>query len=376
MRKLMIGILVTLVMVFALAPAASALERRQADHVLVDKGETIYDDVILLGDTVTIEGTVDGDVFAFANSVYVRGTINGNLITAATRVDIDGTVMGTAFAGGTNVNVKGRIERNLVAAGSSLNLAATGSIGRSVLAAGDRIVQKSNIERSMLVAGNAITVDGKVGDQVEAYANDLRITASAVVGGPVTFTSRNQAHVDPGARTGALTHKDLPVRYDYNYDTHWAGRWWQGIRFVSFVLLGLAILALFPTLRRTFPQTVLDKFWQVPLTGIVTMVVFPILFVILLLTVVGIPISFLLLAALPVVVYAGQVLVSYSLAKLLSDRIGFMANWSWPLLFLAGAILTSLLTVVPAVGWVFTFAFLLYGLGGMVWLANPKNRAA
>ncbi|HWI62004.1 MAG TPA: polymer-forming cytoskeletal protein [Symbiobacteriaceae bacterium] len=376
MRKLLIGLLVILTMVFAIVPVASAVDLRQGTtRETVEKNETVDDDLLMFGDSVTIEGTVNGDVFAFANSVFVRGTINGNLITAASRVEVDGAVAGTVFAAGSSVTVNGRIDRSLVAAGSRVILDSKGTVGHSLIAGADRIDVLGSTGRGMAAGAATIEINGKIGRELKTYSNNLRILSNATVAGPVAHTGEREAFIDPAAKTGPVTYTFAQVEWDHN-TTFWVGEWWKVISFISFLACGLLILALFPGLRRTFPQLVLEKPWQLPLTGIVTLVVLPIAAILLIATVIGIPVSLLSLLALPLLMYVGQILVSYAVGKLLGDRVPFMANWNWTALFLVGAILTTAVVSVPGAGWLFGTAFVLYGFGGVLWMLFARQRTA
>ena len=61
----------------ALPAAASAIDRREGNTVVVASGETVSDDLYAFGNTITIDGTVDGDVVAFGQMVLINGDCSG-----------------------------------------------------------------------------------------------------------------------------------------------------------------------------------------------------------------------------------------------------------------------------------------------------------
>ena len=85
MRRL----LVALVLLCTLAPAASA---QAADDpsprivingpVTIDRDQTT-DDVVVVDGDVLVRGKVDGDLIAIAGDVVIRGTVTGNVVTVA-----------------------------------------------------------------------------------------------------------------------------------------------------------------------------------------------------------------------------------------------------------------------------------------------------
>jgi cytoskeletal protein CcmA (bactofilin family) len=365
MRKLWLSLIATALVIFAIVPSAFALDIRQGTRITVAKGETVNDDLLLMGDNFIIEGNVDGDVYAFGNNITVTGTINGNLITAGSHVDLHGTVTGSVLSAGSNVFIDGRVERSLLGAGSSVTLDGTGSVGRSVIAAGDHVNIVGTVGRGMLAGGNQVTVSGQIGQELRVWASNLRIAAPAVVNGPVTYTGQHEAQVENGARTGELTYYHAETNYQ---QVNWMPRMWTFLKFVGFLAIGLIFLALFPSLRRSFPALFIEKPWQVPLTGFLALVAFPIALVIVMMTIIGIPLGLLSMVLAPALAYFGQVLTSFAAARLLADQLDFMRNWAWPVLFAAGALVTTVLTQLPGFGWFFTAAFLFYGLGGVLWL--------
>lgn len=375
MRKLFIGFLVVLTMLFAVVPAASALDLREGVRETIGQTEVIDDDVLMLGDVLKIEGTVNGDVFAFGQTVFVSGTINGNLITAANHIEVNGPVNGTIFSAGGDVFVNSRVGRSLVAAGSNVVIDKDSSIGHSVLAAGDDVYVNGTVGRGVAVGANGLWVRGKVGKELRAYVNDMRIESGAVIDGPVEYTSDHEAFIASDAKTGPVNYSYARVEWD-GHATFWMGKWWKAISFLSFLGFGLVLLAFFPALRRSFPQLVLEKPWQIPVTGLAALFAIPISLVILLLTVIGIPFSVVGWLAFPVLLYFGQVLVAYTVGRLLGDYVPAMQNWSWPVLFLVGAVLTTLVVEVPGIGWLFGFASVVYGLGGSLWLIYSRRHAA
>ncbi|HYF93011.1 MAG TPA: hypothetical protein VD969_12305 [Symbiobacteriaceae bacterium] len=372
MRKLWFGMLTTLILLFAAVPSAFAIDMREGVRVTVEKGETVNDDLFLFGNTNIIDGTVNGDVFAFGQDVLVQGTINGNLVAGASRVEIAGNVTGSVLAGANTVIASGRVDNTFVAGGSRVETDAAASIGRSLVVGADHFKHDGTVGRGALIGANSATFNGRIGQELQAWVNNL--TIKGTIEGPVTYTSGHEAVFDPAAKTGPVTYHYARTNWDR---THYpAFRWWSVVSLIGFVGFGLLILALFPVLRRTFPQTVVEKPWQVPLTGLITFVAFPFAFIILLLTVVGIPFSFMTMAALFVMVFIGQMLVAYTVGKLMGEYVPFMAGWNWPLLYVVGAVVVVGLKAIPGIGWFFGLTSLLYGLGGMLWLLGGKHKAA
>jgi cytoskeletal protein CcmA (bactofilin family) len=375
MRRLWISLLLAMTLLVAVVPSAMAIEYRQGNAITVGKTETIEDDLIVSGSAVTIDGTVNGDVFAFAQTVVVNGTINGNLFAAARVVDVKGTISGTAATAGQQVLVQGRIERNLVAAGSTVTLLQSGSVGRSLIGAGDTVEQYGAVERGVAVAGSKLMIAGRVGREVRAASGSLDVASTAVVKGPLTYWSNSAARIAAGSQVGEVRHEVTAGNTTPDFGPWYRSPWLIGLKFGGFLIVGLALLALFPRLRASFPSLIIRKPWQAPLAGFLALIAIPIAAVILMITVIGAPLGIVTVLLYPVMIYTGQVLVAWAAGRLLADRVPALRAQNWAVLFLLGALITTVLTQLPIVGVGVTVAALLYGMGGLWFTATERREA-
>ncbi|MDB4893913.1 MAG: hypothetical protein JWN15_175 [Firmicutes bacterium] len=375
MRRLLISLLLAMTLLVAVVPSAMAIEYRQGNAITVGKTETIEDDLIVSGSAVTIDGTVNGDVFAAADTVLVNGTINGNLFAAGRVIDVKGTISGTAATAGQQVLVQGRIGGNLLAAGSTVTLLQSGSVGRSLIGAGDTVEQYGAVERGVAVAGSKLMIAGRVGREVRAASGSLDVASTAVVKGPLTYWSNSAARIAAGSQVGEVRHEVTAGATMADVGPWYRSPWLIGLKFGGFLIVGLALLALFPRLRASFPGLIVRKPWQAPLAGFLALIAIPIAAVILMITVIGAPLGIVTVLLYPVIIYAGQVLVAWAAGRLLADRVPGLRRQSWAALFILGALITTVLTQLPIVGSVVAFGALLYGMGGLWFTATERREA-
>ena len=65
--------------VLAAVPAA-AIEFRGGQHVVVGSDEVILDDLYATGETVTVDGKVEGDLIVCGQEVRMNGVVTGDLM--------------------------------------------------------------------------------------------------------------------------------------------------------------------------------------------------------------------------------------------------------------------------------------------------------
>lgn len=376
MRKIGTMLLMTLVFLLGTGAQALALSNRQGSVITVAAHETINDDLALAGNSIMVDGIINGDLLATGQNLVINGTVNGNLIAAASSVEIRGTVNGTVVSMGDTTVVTGRIERNLISAGNRVSIEQNGSVGHNWIAAGDRLELLGSVGRGVAAAGDRVILSGVVSNEVRAAVQNLEIRGSAAVGGPVTYWSDREVQVGSGAQLGTITRHEQAWDWQPQFRPWFTSPWWAAIKFGGFMAVGLLLLALFPRLRERFPALLIAKPWQTPLAGFLTLIALPIAAVLLMLTLIGLPLGLLSILLLPVMIYLGQVLVAWTIGQLLSERIDSLKAMSWQVLFLIGALLTTLLIELPVVGGLFGGAALFYGLGGLYFIIVQRHEVA
>src|SRR3989304_5338824 len=147
----------TSVLVVLVAIAFGTVRSAQAFEVnedgVIPEGEVIDDDVLIGGNNVVINGTVNGDVFAFGSIVTLNGVITGSLVVGASALDLGSEAV---------------VGRNVLFGGFSMSAKEGSSVGRDLLAAGYQTLLSGEVDRDVKVSVAALDLAGTVGGEVEA----------------------------------------------------------------------------------------------------------------------------------------------------------------------------------------------------------------
>ncbi len=113
----------------------------------IPQGMVVDQDIVLIGQNVTIDGTVNGNVIVLGNQVAIRGVINGSLILLS-----------------QNAVIGGRISGGVYVAALTLELAAPAMLGRDLylVTVSVESAPNSTIQRDLF----AITLDAGLNGQV------------------------------------------------------------------------------------------------------------------------------------------------------------------------------------------------------------------
>lgn len=109
----------------------------------VDTNETVEDDVTITGGSATIDGTVDGDLSVMGGEATVNGLIEGEIAVMGGNLRINGTIKEDAAVFGGTVRHKGIIEGDLAAIGGSILLDSGSVVQGDVVTIGGTVERDS-----------------------------------------------------------------------------------------------------------------------------------------------------------------------------------------------------------------------------------------
>lgn len=320
--------LVAVLLIVAALPGLAAAESRSGGVVTVGPDETIDGDLEAFGGTVVVEGTVTGDVEAFGGTVVIAGSVGGNVEAFGGTVEIDGTVDGDVEAAGGTVTITddARVGGSLGAGASTVTI--DGTIAEDAEVGGERITLGPNAE-----IGGDLTYDGQL-DRADG----------ATVDGAVSRTQNVDAGPDgPGFSlpSGTFTVYGALVN----------------------LLAGAVLLVAFPRFSTTVADGVTDDPIRSGAFGLLALVGIPIVLVLLLVTIVGIPLSIAGVVAYAVLVWAGAIYGRYAAGRWVLAQADRDGRW---LALLLGVLGVALLKLVPILGDLVEAVVVLAGLGALV----------
>ena len=188
---------------------ASAAEIRREREILVPATEVVHNDLIVAGEEVRVDGTIDGDLIAFTHELTVTGHVTGDIIAFAAEVRVDGTVDGNVRVFTNLGNIGGSVGKNITAFANTLELTSKGQVGGGLIALAANATLDGRIHRDVLGLVGRTYLDGMVGGQVWIRGRTLAITSTAEIGGPASFEGRERPTVSAGAKLASPLHVEI-----------------------------------------------------------------------------------------------------------------------------------------------------------------------
>jgi cytoskeletal protein CcmA (bactofilin family) len=345
----------------AVAPAGQAFELRRDDvRVTVGPDEIIDDTLIVMAESVLVEGTVTGDLIAMGERVSIRGEVRGIVLGMGNTVELEGTVGGSVAAMGETVTFRNaRLGGNAYGMGRVVDLGSATTVAGNTSLMGAEAHLTGRVGRDVLAMGRSVDVRGTVDGNLRSYSERMDVGGSARIGGDLITTVGNadQVTVDPGATVQGETRIDVHPQKPSRYVT-WQYYLGEALQLLAAFICGLVLFHLFPGLARGR----LDSGGEALTTtaiGALGLVAVPALAVACILTLIGAPLGIAALLMWLLGLYLAGIVTAAFVGRRLLDG----ADGRPVLSLLLGLGIVYVLVNVPYLGGLARVVVLLLGLG-------------
>lgn len=371
----LVGAALSVMLLLALGAAnASAVEFRHVHGgvVKVAKGEVVADTLVAAGETVLIEGTVDGDLVAAGSRIEVRGEIKGDLIAAGNTIIIGGNVENNALLAAQRISIEGQVKRNVYAASEHFELANTANILQTVFAAASMGTVDGKIGNSLVAAMGRLQMAGAVDRDIRLHANRVTLLSGAHVGGNLVARTHQPIHIDPGAKIDGKTTTET-IREKPRYLTA-RFYFFQVIWLLAAFVVGVVLLKIFPRFYGGAAEAV-SSVWRSLGLGLAVLAGVPVAAIAAGITLVGLPLALMAVAIYLIALYLAKIFVAAYLGRRLLGTSAAAGSASLGALFL-GLLILAVVGHLPFIGILIRFVILLSGLGALAWQLYEQARMA
>ncbi len=370
MKKLFTFILLLVVGLVNVAPVI-AQTFTSGESATLPRNETVNGNYFATGDKVTVSGTVNGDAYVAGGNVLVDGTINGDLLVAGGNVTIRGTVTQDIRAAGGNIIISSDVGRNTTVVGGSVDITDSASLSGSLVAGTGNLQVFAPVASSITIgAGNAV-IGNTVGGDIAAGVGEMTLSPDAQVAGNIQYWSENEADIAPGASVSGTIQQERPPQGSTQAAEKAAEGFFSAISvgvtlasFLSALILGLLLVKFTPRFLENTSQAIVNTPGRSLLVGFIALVIIPIGAFFLFITLLLIPLSFLVMVMYFVALYFSKLFVAYAIGTKAADVLN--VTWAKGVVFAAGLILFYLLSAIPVIGWILSFIAMLLGLGALL----------
>ena len=367
--------------IFLSASPAKAVFLKSGDNVSLPKTQKISEAAVVYGSTLVIDSDIDGDLYCAGRDVTLNGNVKGDVICAAQSFKINGTVDGNIRALAQTIDIAGSITRNLSAASQSLIIEPKSQIKGDLFFGAQNVNLNGVMGRDLAGAGETITVSGSLIRNALITSTDLSVANTGKIGGNLDYYMEKSAVATIGAKAvkgSVVRHEIATPEKTVNKEQV---RKTAGIAMtmakifgvLAFVLLGLVLIYFDRRNTEARVSQIISKPLVSGLLGFAVLFLFPFAFFIMVITIVGIPLAFVVLLVYVVALVTASLYTSIVYGKLLLEKLFHNSKATLALQMLLGVVLLGLVTCLPIIGWLIGFVSFCLGLGAIVLTIMPQK---
>ncbi len=359
--------------VLALALAGAAVAQDDDDDRPASRF-ALGGDGYVAGQTAVLEGAgTPGDVFMAGERVYLRSTVGGAAHLAGRRVRVEDRVEGNVYAAGFEVSIEAPVGANATVMGYDVEL--SGPVAGNLRAMGSELSIRGDIGGAALLTGETISLDAAITGDAVIVGRRTEYGTGARVDGTLTIYAEDPEDVsvpEAVAPAGRVSVRPLPEFEGMDEDFYRpmpSSRQILGGFLMAVVVVGLTaviVIAIAPKTVQAWRELALARTWRALGSGFLVTSALSGSAIVLSFTLIGI----LLVPAVFVVtwlaLYFGYVLGAYVLGAAVWRAFGKGVPEGLGGKFAVaaiGALLGGLAWFVPVIGWLFTVALTLIGVG-------------
>ncbi|OJF89902.1 hypothetical protein [Alkalibacterium sp. 20] len=339
----------------------------------LEQGSTIDGPGFFSGDFVQVDGDVDGTTFVSGNQIQINGDINGSLFVAGRSIQINGEINGNIYGLGTRIQMRGQNEGEVFFAGETITIEQDAEPGRDMFIAGMDVMLEGDVPRHLFAVGEFITLNGAIGGDATINSESLMLGDSASIDGNLSYEGPEEADMSPTATVAGQTEFNQRDTWDmaWNWNVSQQERWQFRLLFALWsILSALVVWFMIKLLKPLFwIDNALPISTKPLLTlglGALALIATPFILVLLMITLIGIPMSFILAMLYGIALYISRIIVALFIGASIFRLFGKPNFDNEFLLVLIGLFIVELVMLIPYVGWIFGFFIVITGLGALI----------
>ena len=351
--------------------SASAFQFKAGEQLTIPSQEVISEDFYVAGGAITSEGPVGGDFTLAGGNLLVGSSVSQDLVAVGGSITVTGDVSDDFRAAGGTIVLQSAVAGDALIAGGQVTLSGSG-IGGDVAVGAGALTITAPIAKDLRVGAGEVLIDSEIGGNVRIFADRVVLGENARILGDLTYDAVEEATIADGAEVnGEIVFTQTEGRHGSGVDGDAIAAgivafftFWLFAKFLMILAGALVIGLMFKRYAYAMVTQATDGPWGEIGRGLIFFIVVPLVSIVLLVTVIGIPIGILGLLAFGLTMWfatlAAPIIVGSVIHKWIRKPALYVVSWKTILL---GVVVFFLLGLVPFFGWLIVFVITLMTLG-------------
>lgn len=338
-----VGVFCTAVIMLLPVFVSAETAVRVSDSVSISDDQTVSGDFYGLADTLSLSGAISGDAYVVGGKLTTNGTIGADLFTISGVTEVHASVTDDVRIIGGDVTVAEYVGGDLFVLGGVLKVLSTATIEGNIFFYGGEAEINGSVGDSVIGTAEQIRIDGSVAGEVNVnVARSLVLGDRANIEGDVTYESTSDlVRAQNAIIVGDIVHNTPQLGTPDPRDV-----------LVPFLIYAFSSLIIYALLRKqvhSIAHATSRSFVRNGLIGLGALFAFPMIIVLLLVTLIGLPLGLLSFFLFMSLLIISSLLVS-AFVGIIAEKT-FQKTTNLPLVWMiVGIVGTELLLLVPLIG--------------------------
>jgi len=392
--QLAIGVVMAVGLIFSNMSLALAKVNFEGGESLDMMGKTYEDDVMIGGAFVDGDMQVTGDGYVAGNMIDIGGKYGDDLNVAGNQVTIGGEIVDDTKIAGSMVNLNANVGSDAMLAGGQVNVEKAAVINGDLYAAGGYVRLDGDCKNDVYAAGGKVVLSGVVNGNLQVNAEEFSMTSDAKVLGNLNYKAKeeltNLVDGQVGGEVNFSQYTDINANIP-SIDTEtgakigaagMAGLFGASLAaqvtgfvvgLLMLILTAIVMICLLPGMTHRSSYNFTAKMGWSLLYGLLILIVMPILSVILMVTIVGLPLGIIALVMYFILLYVAKIVAALSIGSaILGRKDQKLSAQIWAALL--GLLIVEVVCLIPIVGGLLGFVLMLGGMGAIyIWFTSRHS---
>lgn len=364
---------------------------------IIDKA--VDDNLYSTGGKVRVQAPIKGDLVIAGGQVKILDSVKGNLIITGGNIDVEDYVGGNVLAAGGDVTFSGDIDGDLTLAGGKVAIEKGATIAHDFTITGGNLALMGNVDGKFKSYAGKTDFYGKVRDSFLVKAGEVTINGqvrgpAVISAGKINLGDQADFHKDIvyWSKAGQMDFSEFKkagasARFEEELASQESDMKWAylglapALYWIYYILsMGLVLIILVWLFNSYFEETankIRQNFGQSLGYGVLYLIGVPIMTLVLLVTVIGLPVAFVTGILYGLSLLLANAFLAVTLANIINKKYemkwGIGLNWLVSLLVL---IVLKAIGWIPVIGWLIIALAISLFFGGFLstMLVKPENK--
>jgi len=296
MKKLLLFVMVAVSLSIPLV--SSAAEIIGKTEVLLDSNQFYEENVYVGAGKTIIESDITEDLVILAGEITINSHIAGDVFLVGGKINFNGEVDGDLRIIGAKINIDGVVHGDIVVAGGEINIIKTSVIENDVVLIGGEVSTQNNIDSELKIVAARVVLGGKISGITSVTTQNLSLNETADLHGDFSYWAPQRFFKEDGSsisgnikfnEISSFKNTSIVQRIIVSITS-----FWLLLRFITTLILVFILIQVFKVFSQTTSDLALNSFWKSLFAGIFFLFLTPIIIFFLFISLVAMPIGFLL----------------------------------------------------------------------------------